>query len=93
VTDLRARIDELSEGIERQKQVLEDLEHQRSVARCQLTALGDPMAGLPLEVSSDIFAKSLSWVGDVRTSSKLLRVCHTWNDIALATPSLWNVVV
>ncbi|KAJ7612978.1 hypothetical protein FB45DRAFT_1112633, partial [Roridomyces roridus] len=83
----------LSEEVERQKQVLEDLEHQRSAAQSQLNTLVDPMARLPLEISCDIFSQCLSSSPDVRTSSALLHVCHAWSDIALATTALWNVIV
>ncbi|KAJ7612986.1 hypothetical protein FB45DRAFT_729841, partial [Roridomyces roridus] len=87
------RIDELSEELERQKQIVKDLERQRSTVQSQLNALVDPMARLPLEISSDIFRQCLSSRHDVRTCSTLLRVCHAWNAIALATSSLWNVIV
>ncbi|KAJ7604984.1 hypothetical protein FB45DRAFT_1069702 [Roridomyces roridus] len=93
--ELRARIDELSQELERQNRSskISTLEHQRSVARCQLNGLVDPVARLPLEISSDIFHQCLSSRHDVPTCSTLLRVCHAWNDIALATPSLWNDIV
>ncbi|KAJ7613027.1 hypothetical protein FB45DRAFT_1065152 [Roridomyces roridus] len=63
---------------------LGELEHQSS--RAQL----DPVASLPLELSTDIFTQALPETPDMRASCTLILVCHAWSDIALATPALWN---
>jgi hypothetical protein len=55
----------------------------------------DPMARVPLEISSDIFMWCLpdSPRPDSENFPMLsLRVCHLWSDIALATPSLWTTI-
>ncbi|KAJ7858991.1 hypothetical protein B0H13DRAFT_2672429 [Mycena leptocephala] len=76
---LRTRIEELS----------------RNNVRRDLNAICDPMARVPLEISSDIFMRCLP------NSPRLdpgnfpmlsLRVCHLWSDIALATPLLWTTI-
>ncbi|KAJ6477598.1 hypothetical protein C8R45DRAFT_363244 [Mycena sanguinolenta] len=60
----------------------------------QLNAALDPVARLPVEISSEIFLHSLqtspSRKQDVPTG--LLGICHAWTDIALATPALWTTV-
>ncbi|KAJ6453138.1 hypothetical protein C8R45DRAFT_847288, partial [Mycena sanguinolenta] len=92
---LRARIDEISLAIKRQKQGLRDLEKSRSAARRQLNATLDPIALLPVEISSEIFVQCLSNSPRPHTSEApllFLRVCHLWANIAIATPSLWTSV-
>ncbi|KAJ7487380.1 hypothetical protein B0H11DRAFT_2015430 [Mycena galericulata] len=91
--NLRARIDALSSAIDRQNQVLRDLENERSSVRSELNLILDPMARLPLEISSDIFMHCLpSAPGpDPRSVPMvLLAVCHSWTNMALSTPSLWS---
>ncbi|KAF7348095.1 F-box domain-containing protein [Mycena sanguinolenta] len=92
---LQARIDELSLAIERQKQVLLDLEKSRSHARCELNAILDPMARLPVEISSDIFVWCLPDSPRPHSGQApllFLRICHRWSDIAIATPTLWTSI-
>ncbi|KAJ7625775.1 hypothetical protein FB45DRAFT_1060405 [Roridomyces roridus] len=88
--ELYKRIEELSETIERQKDVLRSLERQRSDAQGELNAILDPMARLPLEISSDILLESLLSTRSMKSSTVLLGVCRRWSEIALATPSLWT---
>ncbi|KAJ6453119.1 hypothetical protein C8R45DRAFT_915853 [Mycena sanguinolenta] len=95
VTILRAQIDELSLAIERQKQVLLDLEKRRSDARCELNATLDPVARLPVEISSDIFAQCLPEFPRPHCGEApilLLNICRIWRDIAISTPSLWTSI-
>ncbi|KAJ7140149.1 hypothetical protein C8R46DRAFT_602837 [Mycena filopes] len=82
---LNARIQQLSVAIS-------DLEIQRSSARRKLNILRDPMARLPLEISSEIFIQLHLADDDGSTPIQLLRICHLWQDIALSTPSLWAIV-
>ncbi|KAF7364699.1 F-box domain-containing protein [Mycena venus] len=96
-SELLARIEELSSAIERQKQVLRDLETSRSDARRDLNVLCDPIARLPLEISSAIFFRCLPVDRYPRPNRHnapmlFLRVCRLWSEIALATPALWAVV-
>ncbi|KAJ7604605.1 hypothetical protein B0H17DRAFT_1189718 [Mycena rosella] len=60
VAELQAQIDSLSANILRHKQALKDLECSKSAAQCQLNAIRDPVARLPLEISSEIFIQCLS---------------------------------
>ncbi|KAJ7641640.1 hypothetical protein FB45DRAFT_1125592, partial [Roridomyces roridus] len=76
-----------------------NLEKSKRLLQRQLNALRDPVARLPLEISSDIFALciplsfgfSLGRLADA-APVLLLRVCNTWTDIALATPALWATI-
>ncbi|KAJ7896395.1 hypothetical protein B0H14DRAFT_2430988, partial [Mycena olivaceomarginata] len=97
--ELRARIVKLRTDTEQQKKLLRKLEHNTSLAQRQLNAVFDPMARLPLEISSEIFLECLASsgcgtgsrpeLGALRLPMLLLNICHAWTDIALATPSLW----
>ncbi|KAJ6585588.1 hypothetical protein B0H19DRAFT_1110233 [Mycena capillaripes] len=95
--ELHARIAELSTAIELEKQVLRDLEASRSVARRDLNAIHDPIARLPLEISSDIFMHCLPQEDfprpDTRNAPLLfLSIYHLWSNIALSTSSLWTTM-
>ncbi|KAJ7853683.1 hypothetical protein B0H14DRAFT_3136792 [Mycena olivaceomarginata] len=94
---LRARIDELSSAIDLQKALLKKLEDDRSFSQRQLNALMDPMARLPLEISSEIFLQTLDPFLRARPGAYyipmlLLNICNTWTAIALATPALWSAI-
>ncbi|KAF7377799.1 F-box domain-containing protein [Mycena sanguinolenta] len=94
-TLLRARIAELSLAIETQKQILRDLEKSRSDARRDLNATLDPMARLPVEISSDIFARCLPDSPRPHSGQApmlFLNVCHLWRDIATSASSLWTSI-
>ncbi|KAJ7028432.1 hypothetical protein C8F04DRAFT_874182, partial [Mycena alexandri] len=90
---LVAEIEDISSAIDRQKQVLADLETSRSNVRRELNALCDPIARLPLEISSNIFIKCLPEMPLPLPSGApliFLSVCHLWSDIAVSTASLWT---
>ncbi|KAJ7858778.1 hypothetical protein B0H13DRAFT_2075697 [Mycena leptocephala] len=92
VPELRTHIDELSSAIDAQRRILRDLENKRSKAQSELNSILDPMAKLPVEVSSDIFLLCISDTPrpDPCCAPMLfLNICHLWSDIALATPTLW----
>ncbi|KAF7375506.1 hypothetical protein MSAN_00438600 [Mycena sanguinolenta] len=91
---LRVRIVTLDSEIELQKKLLKKLEKDRSLTQRQLNAALDPVARLPLEVSSEIFLQSLpaSPGGKKDVPIVLLGICNAWTDIALATPRLWTTV-
>ncbi|KAJ7666918.1 hypothetical protein DFH06DRAFT_253216 [Mycena polygramma] len=95
VEQLRARIAEVSTEILLQKEVLKTLENDKSLAQRQLNAALDPVARLPLEISSAIFQQSLPYFAERKPSVDngpmlLLHICHAWRDIALFTPELWT---
>jgi len=92
VEELEARIAKLSVDIDAQKEVLRQLETRKSVAQCELNAVRDPVARLPLEISSQIFLQCLPSHPKPRpqtTPMLLLNVCNAWTVIALSTPALW----
>ncbi|KAJ6487198.1 hypothetical protein C8R47DRAFT_979188, partial [Mycena vitilis] len=94
-SNLRARIGELSSAIDRQKQVLRDLESSKSKAQRDLNAILDPMSRLPIEISSEIFQLCIPDSPGPDSSDAptlFLSICHLWSNIALSTPSLWNTI-
>ncbi|KAJ7896263.1 hypothetical protein B0H14DRAFT_3124970 [Mycena olivaceomarginata] len=97
IQKLRARIDELSSEIDVQKTVLKKLEKDKSLVQRQLNAALDPVARLPLEISSEIFLQTLDpspvpEPGACHASMLLLNVCNAWTTIARSTPSLWTTI-
>ncbi|KAJ6558167.1 hypothetical protein B0H19DRAFT_130398 [Mycena capillaripes] len=95
VQKLRARIAKLSVEIDLQKVVLKKLEQDKSLVQRQLNAVLDPMAQLPLEISSKIFLQSLPPLPEPDPNNVpmlLLNVCSAWADIALSTPDLWTAI-
>ncbi|KAJ7649906.1 hypothetical protein FB45DRAFT_858849 [Roridomyces roridus] len=97
---IEAQLAQVSHEIQRQKDVLKKLESSRSLLQQQLNAVRDPIARLPLEISSDIFLQCLPLRSRdypreyPRPKPHLapllfLNVCHAWTDIAASTPALW----
>ncbi|KAJ7233773.1 hypothetical protein C8J57DRAFT_160750 [Mycena rebaudengoi] len=94
---LRARLADISTSITRQRKVLEDLERGRADIQRQLNCLLDPIARLPVEISSEIFIHCLAVPGwrevDPTTAPLLLlRICTAWANIARSTPALWDTI-
>ncbi|KAJ6516799.1 hypothetical protein C8R47DRAFT_1268454 [Mycena vitilis] len=106
VGELRARVTKLSLEIDLQRAVLKDLEKDKSLAQRELNAVLDPVARLPLELSSEIFLQTLQGVERHRERMApsfpepradhlpllFLNICHAWTDIALSMPELWSAV-
>ncbi|KAJ7643817.1 hypothetical protein FB45DRAFT_282416 [Roridomyces roridus] len=90
--ELRGLIEDLSKVVALQREILEELEHQLRSAKSDLNTLVDPVAQLPLELSSEIFMQCLSTTADMQAAALLPCVCRSWSDIALATPSLWTTI-
>ncbi|KAJ7826199.1 hypothetical protein B0H14DRAFT_2817691, partial [Mycena olivaceomarginata] len=84
--ELRARIVKLETEIEQQKKLLTNLERYKKLAQRQLNAVLDPVARLPLEISSEIFV--LSRIFPEHIPMLLLNVCNAWSNIAFSTPAL-----
>ncbi|KAJ6602467.1 hypothetical protein DFH09DRAFT_968856 [Mycena vulgaris] len=103
-TELRARIDEISANIwkttldiGRQQNELKLQENSRSILQRQLNAVLDPVARLPLEVSSMIFMECLphqhrALPGAHSLPMLFLNICHAWSNIALSNPELWTTI-
>ncbi|KAF7375485.1 F-box domain-containing protein [Mycena sanguinolenta] len=94
VEELRTRIVQLDSEIERQRKLLKKLEKDKSLVQRQLNAVLDPVARLPVEISSEIFLQSRAaeFTGPRHVPIVLLRICKAWTQIALATPALWTTV-
>ncbi|KAJ7774844.1 hypothetical protein B0H16DRAFT_1407893 [Mycena metata] len=95
VEDIQARIDRLSAEIERHKDAIDQLEHSKSAAQRELNAIHDPVARLPLEISSEIFLQCLSFSLEPKPLAApmlLLNICNAWTNIALSTPALWTAI-
>ncbi|KAJ7682418.1 hypothetical protein DFH06DRAFT_1030336, partial [Mycena polygramma] len=93
VEELRSRIEALSSEIVLQKESPRKLERDKSSLQGQLNAVLDPLARLPLELSSEIFLRTLPSTPEPPNAHNvpmlLLNVCTAWNRIALSTPELW----
>ncbi|KAJ7757771.1 hypothetical protein DFH07DRAFT_919594 [Mycena maculata] len=88
-------IKKISADIERQKEVLNKLETSKSLIQRQLNAVLDPLARLPLEISSEIFIQCLPPIvepGAARMPMLLLDICNSWSRIAISTPALWTTI-
>jgi hypothetical protein len=96
VEELQARIEKLSTEIILQRELLKKLEHDKILVQRQLNSVLDPVARLPLEISSEIFLRCLpatpAEVGARHVPMLLLNICNAWTDIVLSTPSLWAAI-
>ncbi|KAK7000357.1 hypothetical protein R3P38DRAFT_3058088 [Favolaschia claudopus] len=93
VAELHKHIDELSSAIDVQLEVLKSLEKRRSDARRALNSRLDPVARLPLELSTEIFmlcTPDFPRTVFAEEPLKFLHVCHFWREIAVSCPSLWT---
>ncbi|KAJ6525070.1 hypothetical protein DFH09DRAFT_1372032 [Mycena vulgaris] len=93
--ELQARIEEVSADIERQKEVLKKLEKSKSALQRQLNDVCDPVARLPLEISSTILTlclPSLPRLSALQAPLLFLNVCNAWTVIAVSTPALWAAI-
>ncbi|KAJ7643596.1 hypothetical protein FB45DRAFT_278494 [Roridomyces roridus] len=95
ICELHKCIDELSSTIEHHRSVLRALESQQSDFKSRLNSILDPVTRLPLEISSVILKQCLPATPSVHSHQApavFLRVCRSWRDIALATPSMWTTI-
>ncbi|KAJ7482803.1 hypothetical protein B0H11DRAFT_1206870 [Mycena galericulata] len=95
VSEIRKSIDKLSSEIARQRDILRDLENQKSTAQGELNTILDPMSRLPLEISSYIMLRCLPTSPTANPAAApvvFLNICRAWSNIALATPSLWTTM-
>ncbi|KAJ7283338.1 hypothetical protein C8J57DRAFT_733010 [Mycena rebaudengoi] len=97
VAVLRARLADISSNIIRQRKVLEDLERSRTDTLHLLNTMLDPIARLPVEISSEIFVRCLpdsDYLHPSPTTAPLLllHICTAWANIARSTPALWDTI-
>ncbi|KAJ7509528.1 hypothetical protein B0H11DRAFT_1790936, partial [Mycena galericulata] len=95
VHELEARIKKLSTEIVQQKEILTHLEKSKRLVQRQLNAVRDPVARLPLEISSEIFVRCLPpfpQPGVQHFPMLFLNICNAWTDIALSIPALWAAI-
>ncbi|KAJ7727234.1 hypothetical protein B0H16DRAFT_1779670, partial [Mycena metata] len=72
-----------------------NLERNKSAAQRQLNAIRDPVARLPLEISSEIFLGCLTSQREPRAHVApllFLNICNAWTDIAISTPAMWDTI-
>ncbi|KAK6977908.1 F-box domain-containing protein [Favolaschia claudopus] len=89
---LHAKIADLDAEIGQQRELLQKLERAKSRLQCQINSVQDPLARLPLELSSQIFLRTLDVApqpGAAHGPMLLLNICNSWSEIALAEPALW----
>ncbi|KAJ7896373.1 hypothetical protein B0H14DRAFT_500837, partial [Mycena olivaceomarginata] len=95
IDELRACLVKLNTEIALHREALKSLEQDRSAVQRQMNAALDPVARLPLEISSEIFLQSLPRFpkpGDPDVPILQLNICNAWTDIVLSTPSLWAAI-
>ncbi|KAJ6519126.1 hypothetical protein C8R45DRAFT_851790, partial [Mycena sanguinolenta] len=93
--ELRERIAKISSSIAHQETLLKKLRENMSLLQRQLNEAVDPVARLPLEISSEIFLQCLDLFpspGPSYAPTLLINVCNTWNRIALSIPALWAAI-
>ncbi|KAK7031562.1 F-box domain-containing protein [Favolaschia claudopus] len=95
VKTLCARIETLDKQIQAQRELLKNLECEKSQIQYELNLIQDPISRLPIEISSQIFIYALDGFGkpglaDIPTL--FLHVCNSWSRIAHATPELWSAI-
>ncbi|KAJ7216208.1 hypothetical protein C8J57DRAFT_1026300, partial [Mycena rebaudengoi] len=92
---------DLISAIDQQRKILHGLERQKSTVQFQLNSLFDPMALLPVEISSQIFMRCLPKACECSEYYEphsedapllLMKVCGRWSYIALSTPTLWSTI-
>ncbi|KAJ7458009.1 hypothetical protein B0H11DRAFT_2286787 [Mycena galericulata] len=75
---------------------IKNLERSKILIQRQLNSVRDPVARLPLEISSEIFIQCLPPLplppGAHDVPMLLLNICSAWTDIALSTPALWAAI-
>ncbi|KAJ7472165.1 hypothetical protein FB451DRAFT_1367968, partial [Mycena latifolia] len=91
VAELQGHIDTLEADIVRQKELLRSLEYRKTAAQRRLNALLDPVARLPLEISSEIFMQCLPSrpePGGLHVPMLFLGISNAWTAIALHSYAL-----
>jgi hypothetical protein len=90
---LHVRLAEVDSELEKLTEALKTLQRSKSSIQRQLNDLHDPMARMPLEISSEIFTYCLppeEEYPDLTDPLLFLQICTLWTEIALSTPRLWS---
>ncbi|KAK6974545.1 hypothetical protein R3P38DRAFT_3482252 [Favolaschia claudopus] len=91
--ELHARIAQVQSDIDQNCVALRALESSKSDIQRALNNRTDPIARLPLEISSKIFTHCVPPRGiscSLCYPFLLLRICTLWTEIALSTQNLWS---
>ncbi|KAK6978124.1 hypothetical protein R3P38DRAFT_3376840 [Favolaschia claudopus] len=84
VEGLLTCIAKLDNEIQAQRELLKQLEREKSQAQYELNLIEDPISCLPIEVSSQIFIHALDGFGEpglVHIPTLFLGVCNSWSRI------------
>ncbi|KAF7294187.1 F-box domain-containing protein [Mycena chlorophos] len=93
---LRTHLDDISQRILEQKQLLAQLQAYENQVRSELHRVASyPILDLPPEILSEVFINCLPDPDNISANVHqapllLMAVCRTWARIALATPALWE---
>ncbi|KAJ7896344.1 hypothetical protein B0H14DRAFT_2333362 [Mycena olivaceomarginata] len=87
---------------------IEELSSEITLQKKLLNTVMDPLARLPLEISSEIFLQCIRvnpnctarqgnpsprpMAGARQVPMLLLNVCNAWSAIALSTPAVWSAI-
>ncbi|KAK6974563.1 hypothetical protein R3P38DRAFT_3482282 [Favolaschia claudopus] len=89
---LHERLNAIQARIGQRIEFAYNLARIKSGIQRQLNDRHDPIARLPIELSSKIFTHcvpSRNEYGTLSAAILLMRICSSWSEIALFTPSLW----
>ncbi|KAJ7509575.1 hypothetical protein B0H11DRAFT_2421557 [Mycena galericulata] len=95
VHELEAQLEKLSADIALHQKILNDLQQNKINVQRQLNTIRDPVARLPLEISSEIFVRCLPPFpepGAHHVPMLFLNICNAWTNIALSIPALWAAI-
>ncbi|KAJ7641443.1 hypothetical protein FB45DRAFT_1125256 [Roridomyces roridus] len=97
VQELKTRIEQFSFDIERQREILRNLERDKGLLQRELNAIRDPITRLRLEISSQILLNCLPLYPrlghrHIMSIFVLAKICNSWACIVASTPALWASV-
>ncbi|KAK6974525.1 hypothetical protein R3P38DRAFT_2584034 [Favolaschia claudopus] len=94
LADLEAQLRNVQADIDRHETLLCDLRRTKGQIQRRINNYRDPMARLPLEISSKILHSCLPLREKAYSSLsdplQFLNICTLWTEIALGTPELWT---
>ncbi|KAK7002337.1 hypothetical protein R3P38DRAFT_3042425 [Favolaschia claudopus] len=94
LANLEAQLTNVEADIERHETLLHGLRRTKGQIQRQINNYRDPMARLPLEMSSSILRNCLppreEAYSTLSAPLQFLNICTLWTEIALGTPELWT---